>query len=306
MKRITILISALVIGFYIPLIFAEETSTNPMDVIKNKDRKALLSRIREINWAYDEGVRFFGSEEKAYQHVKAQDKKIRVILNKYHIEVPQNLTWEWLENLQQECAKEINGPAISLEKLTHDGQCSYCNLENMDLREVITSLNERGLSINLSHSLINNSNLSGTNLSTANLKNTKLKNSDLSNTNLTNANIAEAQLKNTNLNNTNLENADLSNATLKRIKLENANLENANLENTKLIWVNLSNANVENTNFENANLWDVNLFKAKFNEYTKLKKAQLFDISLDKVNLSNADLSNIVHPFVKTRNEKNF
>jgi len=115
-----------------------------LDAINKKDRKELLLRIREIHGVHERGVEWHGSAKRANMHLRFQNDIIEKILKKYHIEFPQKRTWKWLDNLQQECAKiKYESTAISLEKFAQDGKCSYCTLENIDLREIVTSLNER-------------------------------------------------------------------------------------------------------------------------------------------------------------------
>src|SRR5690242_17669091 len=129
MKKIVILVSML-INISIPSIYAQQPSTNPMDAISRKDRKEILSRIREIQGAYEQGAAWFGSAERGNLHIQHQNNAIETILKKYHIEVPQQITWKWLNNLQQECKKiKYESTAISLEKFAKDGKCSYCTLE---------------------------------------------------------------------------------------------------------------------------------------------------------------------------------
>ncbi|MEM1393382.1 MAG: pentapeptide repeat-containing protein [Cyanobacteria bacterium P01_H01_bin.150] len=122
---------------------------------------------------------------------------------------------------------------------------------------------------------IENTDLSGADLSGVNLNNTYITKSNLSNTNLSNINLNGAFLYNNNL-----SDANLSGANLNSVRLDNANLSNANLSSANLHGANLSDADLSGANLRDANLSDANFYGA-----------YLYNTNLSNANLSSANLN---------------
>ena len=105
--------------------------------------------------------------------------------------------------------------------------------------------------VRLGWSNLTNANLRGANLRGANLTDATLIGADLSGANLRGANLRGANLLGACLRGTNLEGADLRVASLRRADLTNAKLKGANLQNADLTGTELSGATLADAHFFN-------------------------------------------------------
>ena len=138
---------------------------------------------------------------------------------------------------------------------------------------------------NLSHVLMNRTNLVLATLNSADLSYARLASANLSSTNLVGANLqaaslSDASLTGANLGEASLNQADLHAARLSRVSALGAKLQFANLTKSDWRGSDLSQADLSNANLRDANLSD-----------TKLTGANLRDAQMVNVNLRNADLS---------------
>ena len=215
MKKLFLSISLLT-TIFAPSIIAEQPSEDAMDKLTNKERKAVLKRIREIEHARSEAgkAQLLGDSYtigRMRDHITFQLSVIEEILDQYHIEHPKQN--QWTPNKLSQLSKDVNTTnKKDLKRFSETGECPGCFLVGADLREIIKSLNDRDLPINLKGAFLNKTNLSGTNLTNARFEKAELKKSNLSDTNLTNANLHNAHLGEANLSNANLRDTNLESA----------------------------------------------------------------------------------------------
>ena len=196
-----------------------------MDKITNDERKEILKSIARIKSAERVGEDWFGSFQAKCANQDFYFNVIDRILNKHRIVYSKERTWAWLAELSKsmKCSNEED-----LKRFRETGECTDCFLSYTDLREIINSLNDRDMPINLKQAQLHKSNLSGTDLSNANFELAELSQSDLSNVNLANSNLSHANLILARLTNANLKNANLTNARIAGGCTQGANFRGAN------------------------------------------------------------------------------
>ncbi|CAG8756923.1 20679_t:CDS:2, partial [Cetraspora pellucida] len=140
-----------------------------------------------------------------------------------------------------------------------------------------------------------NAKLKYANLQSASFQNARLQNADLQSSSLQDANFQNANFQNANLRSANFQNARLQNADLQSSILQDANFQNANLQNANLRGLSLKNIHFEDADLSYADLQntiiqDVNFKNAKL-KYTNFQKANISGSSLQNARLKGADLS---------------
>jgi uncharacterized protein YjbI with pentapeptide repeats len=159
-------------------------------------------------------------------------------------------------------------------------ESSKTNDEVKFFLKMIISVNKQKLShLNLSHLILN-----GTDLQRANLEGTILDGANLQSANLEGAKLHGASLDGANLHRTNLEGATLEKASLKRVNLQGASLQGANLVKANLTLANLEGATLQVANLQAANLQGANLVN------TSLLMANLEGVNLEGANLEGANI----------------
>ncbi|EDX82830.1 caspase domain protein [Synechococcus sp. PCC 7335] len=133
-------------------------------------------------------------------------------------------------------------------------------------------------------------NLSGADLSHVDLRDADLRDADLSHVDLSGADLSHADLSHADLFNADLFNADLSFAVLNSTDLIGADLSFAVLNSTDLIGADLSHADLSYANLSDADLIGADLSHVDLRD-ADLSDADLSDADLSHVDLRDADLN---------------
>ncbi|MFA6066638.1 MAG: pentapeptide repeat-containing protein [Candidatus Babeliaceae bacterium] len=151
-----------------------------------------------------------------------------------------------------------------VDALEKTGSCTtWCDLQKKDMRELVKSLNVRGLVLDVRGSNLEDANLQGSDLKKANLQDTNLTGAYLDGANLTEANLAGA----------NLSNATASEATFDRAQLTGAILKLNAPFATFVGAIFNSKTTITGSSFAWANFSDSNIHTATIDAYSDFGKA---------------------------------
>lgn len=162
----------------------------------------------------------------------------------------------------------------------HESDLKGIDLRNADLRGANLSMADLSKA-KLRGANLTGANLSGANLTDANLVRAKLDRATLKDTVLINADLRHAELWHADL-----EGAKLKGANLRETVLYVANLRSANLEGADLFDAGLMSAILEGADLNNANIRGANLKRARFDEKTNLRGAEVDNITIGNLTVS--------------------
>ncbi|CAG8717940.1 10996_t:CDS:2, partial [Cetraspora pellucida] len=159
---------------------------------------------------------------------------------------------------------------------------------------LIDDLNDTNISgADLSNKILNNLQAERAKLDNVNFQNARVKDTNLRSASFQNANLQNANLRSANFHNARLQNADLQSSTHRDANFQNANLQNANFRGLYLQNIHFEDADLSYADLQNTIIQDVNFKNVRF-KYTNFEDADL----------SYADLQNTIIQDVNFKNAK--
>lgn len=173
--------------------------------------------------------------------------------------------------------------------INHDFSVQNISLVGVDLQGRYLQHKTYKVSLDLSKSNFQGSNLLGAQMYGVNLKWTKMHGAKMQEIQLQGADMERSILQGANLSKAQLERANLYRSELQGVNLHMSHLEGADLYRAKLQYADLSRAHLQGAGLERANLKNANLYRAEL-QNADLKRTQLCSADFEKAKLQGANL----------------